>query len=50
MESMKGDFDRNKTIFEESKNYVSELHENLRKISEQNETVRQENFRLQLRT
>lgn len=50
IESMQGDFVRNKTIFEESKNYVEQLHQNLRDVNEDNEKLRSENFKLQLQT
>ena len=50
MERLQGDFQNNETIFKESKNYVTEMQEKLRRINQQNETIKQENFRLQLQS
>ena len=50
MERLSGDFTNNETIFKESKNYVTEMQEKLRNINMQNETIKQENFRLHLQS
>ena len=47
---MQGDFTRNETIFKESKNYVGDIQDKIRKAHQENEKIRQENFRLELAT
>ncbi len=49
-ERMHGDFSRNETIFKESKNYVGDIQDKIRKAHQENEQIRQENFRLELAT
>ena len=49
-ERIQGDFERNETIFKESKNYVGDVQDKLRQANQENENIRQENFRLQLQT
>ena len=45
-ERIQGDFERNETIFKESKNYVGDVQDKLRQANQENENIRQENFRL----
>lgn len=45
-ERLQGDFMSNETAFKESRNYMTQVQDQLRKANMDNETLKQENFRL----